>query len=283
MTRRRHPKALLCSAVFTAIVALSSGAAGATDAPADFPSTPPAPGSAPQFDVPAPTAQNLPNGLEVVSVRRADLPLVTAQLVLRSGGEMDPPGKAGLAELVAGLLAKGAGGKTAPQIAAAAEALGGSLQAAAGWDESAVGITVTTPKLPQALALLASVVRHPDFAPAEVARAKAQAVDDLRLMLSRPITLASMAASRAVFGDGAYGHPRSGTPASIARIARADVERLHAALYRPDNAVLVLAGDVTPAQALQLAQASFGDWQKSATPLPASPRAMTTACCRRSP
>lgn len=269
MIRRHRSSGLLRSAVHTAILCAFAGSALAGGA--DFPATPPAPGPAPQLRVPAPVAQTLPNGLEVVSVRRADLPLVTAQLVLRSGGEMDPANEAGLADLTANLLAKGAGGRTAPQIAAAAEALGGSLQAAAGWDESAVGITITTPKLAQALDLLASVVRHPDFAPDELKRAQAQAVDDLRLMLSRPIALASLAASRAVFGDGAYGHSRTGTPASIARITRADVERLHGALYRPDNAILVLAGDVTPAQALQLAQASFGDWRKPATPLPAKP------------
>ncbi len=273
MTRRRDRRSLLRSAVFTAILGMSPVVVAATGPTADFPATPPAPGPAPRLNVPMPTAQILPNGLEVVSVRRADLPLVTAQLVLRSGGEMDPANEAGLADLTASLLDKGAGGRTAPQIAAAAEALGGSLQAAAGWDESAVGITVTTPKLPQALALLASVVRHPDFAPDELKRAQAQTIDDLRLMLSRPAALATLAASRAVFGDGAYGHSRLGTPASIARITRADVERLHGALYRPDNAILVLAGDVTPAQALQLAQASFGDWRKPAVPLPARPAA----------
>jgi zinc protease len=199
------------------------------------------------------------------------LPLVTAQLVLRSGGEMDPPPLAGLADLTANLLSKGAAGKTAPQIAAAAETLGGSLNAAAGWDESAVGITVTTPKLPQALGLLAEVVRQPDFSVVELKRAQAQAIDDLHLALSRPTALASLAASRGVFGEGAYGHSRSGTPASIARITRADVKHLHGTLYRPDNAILILAGDVTPAQAQQLAQASFGSWAKPATPLPARP------------
>ncbi|HEY8329611.1 MAG TPA: insulinase family protein, partial [Rhodanobacter sp.] len=144
--------------------------------------------------MPTPSTQTLANGLQVISVRRAGLPLVTAQLVLRSGGEMDPPSLAGLADLTASLLTKGAAGKTAPQIAAAAEALGGSLDADAGWDESAVGITVTTPKLPQALGLLAEVVRQPDFSAAELKRAQAQAIDDLRLLLSRPTALASLAA-----------------------------------------------------------------------------------------
>ncbi|HEY8585124.1 MAG TPA: pitrilysin family protein [Rhodanobacter sp.] len=251
----------------TAVLAACLIAAGSALA-ADFPATPPAPGPAPKLVVPTPSSQTLANGLQVVSVRRAGLPLVTAQLVVRSGGEMDPPRLAGLADLTANLLTKGAAGKSAPAIAAEAEALGGSLDARAGWDESAVGITVTTPKLPQALGLLAEVVRQPDFGAAELARAKAQALDDLHLMLSRPTALASLAATRGVFGDGAYGHSRSGTPASIARITGVDVRKLHATLFRPDNAILILAGDVTPAQARELAQASFGDWPKPATPMP---------------
>jgi len=260
-------------AVFTAAMLAAGVVLADTPVPASqgFPATPPAPGPAPKLNIPTPTAQILANGLQVVSVRRADLPLVTAQLVLRSGGEMDPAALAGLSDLTANLLSKGAAGKTAPQIAAAAEALGGSLSADAGWDESAVGITVTTPKLPQALKLLSEVVRQPDFNESELKRARTQAIDDLRLSLSRPTTLASLAASRGVFGAGAYGHSRTGTPASLARISRADVQQLHSRLYRPDNAILVLAGDITPAQAQQLAQASFGDWSKPATPLPVEP------------
>lgn len=267
MSLSHHCRNALRLAVFTAVMVAAGGALAAPD----FPTTPPAPGPAPKLSVPTPFTQTLPNGLRVISVLRAGMPLVTAQLVLRSGGEMDPSRLAGLADLTANLLTKGAAGQTAPQIAAAAETLGGSLTAAAGWDESAVGITVTTPRLPQALTLLAEVVRRPDFSADELKRAQAQAVDDLHLMLSRPTMLASLAASRGVFGDGAYGHSRSGTPASIARISRADVQQLHERLYRPDNAILILTGDITPAQAQGLAQTSFGDWQKPATPLPQRP------------
>jgi zinc protease len=260
----RHFRATFFIALCAAV-----GSATAAEPPTAFPATPPAPGAAPALTLPTPTSQTLPNGLRVISVRRDGLPLVTAQLVIRSGDERDPPTQAGLAELTARLLTKGAGGLTAPQIAAAAEALGSSLDATAGWDESDVGITVTTPRLPQALALLAKVVRQPDLGARELKRAQAQAIDDVHLSLSKPATLAALVATRGTFGAGAYGHPRSGTPASIGRIGRADVQQWHARLYRPDNAILILAGDVTPAQALHLAKASFGDWIRPSTPLPA--------------
>ena len=259
-------------AVLTVALTTAGGAFAATaSAAANFPTTPPAPGPAPKLSVPTPSLQTLGNGLQVISVQRAGLPLVTAQLLLRRGGELDPLGKAGVADLTAQLLSKGAAGRSAPQIAAEAEALGGSLGASAGWDNSGVGITVTTPKLPQALALLADVVRRPSFAPDELERARKQALDDLRLALSQPTSLASLAAARAVFGNGAYGHSRAGTPTSLAGIDRTDVQALHAALYRPDDAILVLTGDISPAQAKALAQTSFGDWQAPATALPTAP------------
>lgn len=263
---------VLRAAVLTAAV-MACAPLLAAPAQSGFPSTPPAPGPAPKLDVPTPSLQTLDNGLQVVSVRRATLPLVSAQLLVRSGSAMDPAKDPGLADLTAHLLTKGAAGLTAPQIAAAAEALGGSLNADAGWDSSSVGITVTTTKLPDALKLLADVVRKPAFDPAELKRAKTQAADDLRLALSRPTTLASIAASRSVFGSGAYGHSRTGTPKALARIKQADVQHLHAALYRPDNAVLILTGDITPAQALSMARSSFGGWKKPATPLAKAPPA----------
>ncbi len=253
-------------------VAGSACAVNAANTPkAGFPTTPPAPGPAPTLTVPTPSMQTLDNGLQVVSVQRDGLPLVTAQLLLRRGSEFDPPGKAGVSALTAQLLTKGAAGRTAPQIAAAAEALGGSLDASAGWDSSEVGITVTTPKLPQALTLLADVVRRPTFDDAELDRARKQALDDLRLALSQPTSLASLAAARAVFGEGAYGHSRAGTPTSLAGISRADVQAAHASAYRPDNAILVLTGDISATRAKALAQSSFGDWKAPDTGLPTAP------------
>jgi len=256
-------------AVFTAALLCSTAVTAA-----DFPATPPAPGPAPTLSLPTPSSQVLPNGMEVISIHRDGLPLVTAELLLRRGSALDPDGKAGLAQLTATLLTRGAAGRSAPQIAAAAEALGGSLNAAAGWDHSSVAITVTTPRLPAALGLLAQVARRPDFAAAELERARSQALDDLHLMLSQPTRLAALAADRAVFGDGAYGHASVGTPGSLKAITRADVQAMHATIYRPDDAVLILTGDVTPVQARELARQGFGDWPRPAAPLAAVPTGM---------
>ena len=235
--------------------------------------TPPPPAAPRPLQIAAPAESMLDNGLRVVVAERRGLPLVTAQLLVLSGAEVDPPRQAGLAALTAGLLTRGTKRQPAPAQAAAAEALGGTLNSAAGWQQSAVGITVTTPRLDAALGLLAEAALQPAFAAAELARLRDETLDEMKVAYTRPGTLASLAANRMLFGDGAYGHPSAGTPASLPRITPADVQRLHLERYRPDNAVLVLAGDIDLARGLALVRRHFGVWVRPAVPMPAVPAA----------
>jgi len=217
----------------------------------------------------APDVATLDNGLRVVVSQRRSLPLVTAELVIRSGTETDPRGLAGLADMTATLLAKGTAKRTAPQIADAAEALGGQLDTGAGWYRASVSMTVTRPQLAAALALIAEVALTPRFAQDELDRARKLTLNALAVALRDPGKLASFASDRAAFGEGTFGHPVGGTPGSVARIRRADVVAQHATYYRPDNATLILVGDIDPAQARTLAQSAFGAWKRPTTALPA--------------
>jgi zinc protease len=243
----------------------------ATNAFAQTRDTLPTPGPVRKVQVPVASETTLPNGMHVVVANRAVTPLVSVALYVRSGAEVDPTQLAGLANLTASLLDKGTATRSAPQIAQAADALGGTLGTGAGWDNSQATITVTTPKLDAALTLLADVVRHPAFAQEELDRQRKQTLDGLRVALSQPGSLARLVAARAVFGDGSYGHSAAGTPASLKRIQREDVVKLHDTWYRPDNVLLVFAGDIDSTQATALATKAFGDWQAPATALPAAP------------
>lgn len=229
---------------------------------------PPPPGPPRAVQVPPASETTLDNGLRVIAVRRADLPLVTMSLVLRSGSEVDPPARPGAASMLAELLTQGSKTRSAPEIASAAAALGGEIEVVSGWDETRAGLTVTTPRAGAALALLADVVRNPALDVEELERLRRQTGDDLRLAFSQPGALSGMLARRATFGAGGYGHPASGTPASIAAITRDELAALHARWYRPDNAILVFAGDLTADDAFKLARGVFGDWVKPATALP---------------
>lgn len=245
----------------------------ATIAPAQPLDTPPPPAAPRPLLIAAPAEVRLPNGLRLVVAERRGLPLVTARLMVLAGAEVDPPDEAGLAALTAGLLTRGTAHRDAPAQAAAAEALGGTLDSGAGWQQSSVGITVTTPRLDAALALVAEAVTEPAFAQAEIDRLRDETLDELKVAYTRPGTLAALAANRMLFGDGAYGHPSGGTPRSLPRITRDDVMRLHRERYRPDRAVLVLAGDVDLAQGQALARRHFGDWRAGAGEPPGTPPA----------
>jgi zinc protease len=222
---------------------------------------PPPPVEPRPLTIAAPAEQRLPNGLRVVVAERRGTPLVTARLLVLTGSEADPQQHSGLASMTAGLLTRGTTRRSAPALVNAAEALGGSLDSGAGWHQSSVSITVTTPQLSAALGLVSEVVREPAFAAPEIERYRIQSLDALKVAYSQPSGVAAMVAQRAYFGPGPYGHPVDGTPASLRRIGRADIVALHRLAYRPDNAVLVFAGDIDLPAAVALARRHFATWK----------------------
>ncbi|HXM35075.1 MAG TPA: pitrilysin family protein [Pyrinomonadaceae bacterium] len=229
--------------------------------------TPPLPAPPRSVKVPTPTEKTLPNGLRVIVIERSTTPLVSAQLLIKNGGEVDPAQLAGLTDITASLLTKGTATHDATQIAEAIEALGGSLESGARWDASTATVGVMSSRISPATEILAEVVRHPTFKNEEIERLRQQYLDSLTVDLGQPGTIARFAAARVVFGDSPYGHPLGGTLESIARIKRDDIVALHNAYYRPDNAILVIGGDITADAAFALAQKYFGDWEKPAQPL----------------
>ncbi len=248
------------------LLAALSGLATTATAQAPSFATPPQPGKPRPLSIAAPVEERLPNGLRVVIAERPGVQLVTAQLLVLSGSETDPAHRAGLAALTAALLPQGTTRRSASALASAAESLGGTLEVSAGWHQSTLAITVAAPFLDGALGLVGEAVRHPRFAAAEFDRQRRQALDELKVAYANPATLAALASQHLLFGGGAYGHPSSGTPASLARIRRADVVAMHAANYRPDNAVLVLSGDIDAITAMRLARPHFGDWKARKRP-----------------
>src|SRR5258706_5002517 len=69
--------------------------------------TPPPPTAPRTVQFPKPVERTLPNGLRVVVIQRSEMPLVSAQLLIKSGGEGDPPHVAGAADTSEGLLTRG--------------------------------------------------------------------------------------------------------------------------------------------------------------------------------
>jgi zinc protease len=255
--------------------AASSAASAPVEAPKTTVAEAPAPPQSQRQDPPAPAApvtprlpaaseRTLPNGLRVIVAKSGVLPLVTAQLTIKAGGAAESPAKAGLADFTATLLNQGAGARTAEQIARDIEALGAEIEGNASWDGSHIDLHAVTSKLPAAMVIFADVVRRPTFAADEIERLRARTLDSLEVELQQPGDLARFAAAEAVFAGTPYGHVLTGTPRTLKALTRADVTAFHQTWYRPDNAVLVLTGDITPEAGFALAERMFGDWAKPA-------------------
>jgi len=231
---------------------------------------PPAPTAAVNVAVPQPVTTRLANGLTVITVPRSKLPLVSATLVSTEGAASDPDNQAGLHSLAATLLTKGTRTRSATQIAAAVEALGGQLGSAAGTEGMTLDVTVPTPQLVPALAIMADAAANSTFTPEELERARGQAIDETTVALQSPGPLSRLAADRALYGAGAYGRPANGTPDSLKTIDRASVAAAGASAVRPNKSVLVLSGDITPDRARQVAEQAFGNWRPAAAPASAA-------------
>src|SRR5215213_5554724 len=242
--------------------------------------TPPPPAQPRSGTFPKPVEETLPNGLRVIVIERRETPLVSAQLLIKNGGEVDPPELAGLADMTANLLTKGTQTRDATKIAQEVESLGASLDSGARWDSSFAIVSGMSSKIPQALEILADVVRRPTFKSEEVERLRQQYLDNVTLALGDPGTIARFVAARVVFGDSPYGHPVSGTTESLTRITGAEIAKMHSRYYRPDNAILVLGGDIGAKDGLALATKYFGDWQKPTTPMPSLSAAMESGASK---
>ena len=242
--------------------------------------TPPPPAAPRSGTFPKPVEQTLPNGLRVIIVQRSETPLVSAQLLIKNGGEVDPPELPGLAEMTASLLTKGTQSRDATRIAQEIESLGGSLDSGVRWDSCVANVSVMSSKIAQAMEILADVVRRPTFKSEEVERLRQQSLDSVTLAMGEPGSIARLVAARVVFGDSPYGHPLLGTTESLTRITAADITKLHSRYYRPDNAILVIGGDITAKDGFELATKYFGDWQKPSAPLPESSGAKESAASK---
>jgi zinc protease len=243
-------------AILTLGALLALPAAGAAQT---FPTTPPTLGPAPAVTPPVPVQRTLANGMKVLYVRQPELPVVSGALVIRGAGTTeDPASLPGLASFTASMLDEGAAGKGALQIADALDLLGASLTTGAGWDAANVNLYVLKKNFAPALGIMADVVLRPDFNPADVQRVRDERITNLTRAKDEPGAIASNAFQALVYGA-RHPYGRFATVEATRTLDRDRVMAFHHAAYRPENATLILVGDVDPSMQPQVEQA-FGAW-----------------------
>jgi len=222
------------------------------------------------FLPPRPDVYTATNGITVWLLERHSVPLVSCEIVVPAGAARDPRGKAGLSYLTASMLDEGAGSRGAIDLARALDDLGAHLSTDTNADTSDVSLTVLKRNLGAAFALFGDVVARPRFEPAELKRVRELWHNELVQRDKDPDATARVVFRAALFGpDHPYGHPWDGTLESARAVGLQDVRRFYSATWRPDQATLVCAGDVTRQELDPLLDAAFKSWKAPAGKPPA--------------
>lgn len=221
-------------------------------------------GALAKFTLPAPQKIELKNGLTVLLVERHNLPVIAANLVIVGGGGANPIDRSGLASFTTSMLQEGTKTRPALTLADNIDQIGAVISTESNYDYSSVSIRALSNNAAPALDLLSDMALHPAFDPKDVDRVRNERVTDILQQKDSPRMLVTKAANRLVYGDKhPYGYLITGTETSNKDISRDDLVSFWKATFVPGNSALVLAGDLTEAQARSLAEKHFGGWTGS--------------------
>ena len=227
-------------------------------------SKPPVPGPAPSLRVPPVQKRTLSNGLPVWIVEMHEVPVVDVTLIVKSGASVDPAGKYGLASFTAAMLDEGAGARNALELADAVDFLGASLSTGSSWDSSSVRLHTPVTKLDAALPLWADVVLRPTFPTNELERLRKERLTSILQTRDSAPALASAAFARLVYGPRhRFGTPAMGNEVSNTEMAAPELKDFYQKNYQPQNAYLLVVGDISPDVVLKKIEQAIGSWKNS--------------------
>jgi zinc protease len=240
--------------------AAAAGASKTTMSEEPWRATAPKPGPAPHFVLPAAEQAKLPNGLTILLVERHNLPFVSAVLYTMSGSERNPMDKPGLSSFVAQMLNEGTTSRSPLKFAEDADQIGATIESSAGYSSSTVAWSGLSWNAGAAMDLASDAVTHPAFAEKEVERIRSQRVTAVLQENDQPFALAQRTAMHLLYPSSPYGFSAIGTEASNKAITNDELKGFWKNAYAPSDSALAISGDLTMAQAKELAEKYFAGW-----------------------
>ena len=188
-------------------------------------------------------------------------------MATRAGSVGDPNGKAGLAAMTNRVMRRGTKTRNAIQIDETLGNLGTGLFGGAGKESASMNLEVLKRNLNESLAVMSDVVLNPTFPADEFDRAKKQTLDGLAQAANNPNSVANRVAYMLAFGaDHPYGRPSGGLPKTVEAITRDDLQQFYQTYWKPASSALVFVGDISLAEATNLARQNFGSWSGGSAP-----------------
>jgi zinc protease len=211
----------------------------------------------------------LSNGLEVVLAERHDLPKVELGLYLDGGYASDSLGTPGTARLAMDMLDEGTETRDALAISEELSRLGATLNSGANLDQNVLTMSALAANLDASLALFGDVLLHPAFKDTDLARLKKLQIAAIQREKASPVNLGLRIAPPLLYGAGhAYAVPfsGSGTPESVGKLERADLQKFHSEWFKPNHGYLIVVGDTTMAALKPKLEKMLGGWQSGDVP-----------------
>ena len=228
----------------------------------------------------------LSNGLRVMGLEYHKLPLAHITVMVKRGSERDPEEKAGLADLTAEMVTLGTEGKDSQQLALAMERLGARYSANSGWDASCVDIFGLSQDFNALMGLVGDMLLQPTFPQEEIRQSQQRRISRLIQQRDQAEVIADEIIVQRLLENTPYAHPIYGTIASLGEVAADDPRSFYHRYYSPEEAVLLVSGDLSPEEIRQGAERFLGGWKAHEKvdyqpPLPARPTGMKIIAVNR--
>lgn len=203
----------------------------------------------------------LANGLRVITAPMPETRSVSVSFYVGAGNRYETPPVAGISHFVEHMLFKGSRKRpTAQQISEAVDNVGGVLNGATDRELTVYYIKVAQPHFRLAVDILEDMLRHPIFDPQEVEKERKVIIEELAMVADNPAQLAEIQLDTLLWPEGPLGWDVAGTEASVAALPAGETLDYLRRQYVPNNLVLSVAGNVTPAEVVALCEERLGDW-----------------------
>lgn len=211
------------------------------------------------FKLPAYESYALPNGLKVYLMPQKEVPLLHVTVGIQSGSVNDGA-QYGLASFTGDALDLGTKNYSKDKLEDLFDFHGASFGAGIDQDFTSVQLSLAAKDAAKLLPVFSEIVIAPTFPDKEVVKLRERTVSELKKAKESPNQVADQFFNRLVFEKHPYASPLEGTPLSIGKLNRNDLQKFHAKAYRPQYAAISVVGDFDATAMKKLLADTFGSW-----------------------
>lgn len=209
--------------------------------------------------------RTLPNGLEIIVVRNSAVPLATALVAVRNGAFTQDTDEVGLAHLYEHLLFRSFG-HGPEDFGIEAGKLKGDYEATTDEEVVRYFLTVPSENIEPAIGLLGKLMINAHFSNGDLKAERSVVLNELQRRVSDPEADLQRQVQRALWGSAWNRKDVLGDSASLQQISTDRLRAAYARYYVPNNAALIVTGDVEPDRIFSAAEKEFGDWKRAPDP-----------------